>query len=107
MKVAPEPTSNRSPERTQTTRAALPQIDYSYQSAVRAIAPVSAKSEARRAELKTFRVLSRNFFGVEAGREALKESLVFAGIMVVAAWPLSVVLNQLGTMMISPPPWPL
>jgi hypothetical protein len=54
-------------------------------------------------ELTTFRALSRQVFGIEAGRENIMEAVVFGWIMLVAAWPLSVTLNQLGTMMISPP----
>jgi len=54
-------------------------------------------------ELTTFRALSRQVFGIEAGREYLMEAIVFGSIMLVAAWPLSVTLEQLGTMMISPP----
>jgi hypothetical protein len=54
-------------------------------------------------ELTTFRALSRQVFGIEAGREYIMEAVVFGWIMLVAAWPLSVTLNQLGTMMISPP----
>ena len=49
--------------------------------------------------------MTRTFFGAEAGREYIKEAIVFMGIMVVAAWPLAVTLNMLGTMVISPPPW--
>jgi hypothetical protein len=54
-------------------------------------------------QLTTFRALSRQVFDAKAGREYIAEAVVFAWIMVVAAWPLSVTLNQLGTMMISPP----
>jgi hypothetical protein len=54
-------------------------------------------------ELTTFRALSRQVFGARAGREYLAEAILFGSMMLVAAWPLSVTLNQLGTMMISPP----
>jgi hypothetical protein len=104
MKPAPELIPTQALENDRTVRKTLPQVDYSYQSTVTASRPVS-KTDARLAELKTFRALSRDFFAGEAARESLKEIIVFAWIMAVAAWPLSVTLNQLGTMMISPPPW--
>jgi hypothetical protein len=65
---------------------------------------VSAPEPRRLPELKNFRALSRNFFGAETSREYIAEAILFGWIMLVAAWPLSVTLNQLGTMMISPPP---
>lgn len=55
------------------------------------------------AQLATFRALSRQVFGPKAGYEYLAEAILFGWMMVVAAWPLSVTLNQLGTMYISPP----
>jgi hypothetical protein len=106
MKPAPEilPPS-RSFDQPRTARPTHPQVDYSYQSTVAAAVPALVKIEKQRAELNSFRALSREFLGVEAARESLKEGLFFACIMAVAAWPLSTTLNQLGTMMISPPPW--
>jgi len=64
---------------------------------------VSVPGARKLPELTTFRALSRQVFGAEAGREYLKEAILFASMMLVAAWPLGVTLNQLGTMMISPP----
>ena len=55
------------------------------------------------AQLTTFRALGRQVFGAKAGYEYLAEAILFGWIMVVAAWPLTVTLNQLGTMYISPP----
>ena len=107
MKPAPEIISYRSGNNERATHTPPPRIDYSYQSRGTISRPVSGKTEACRSEVKTFRALSRQFFGIEATREFLSEAILFAGIMIVAAWPLSVTLNQLGTMMISPPhtPW--
>ena len=55
------------------------------------------------AQLATFRALSRQVFGAQAGQEYVAEAILFVCMMVVAAWPLSVTLNMLGTMYISPP----
>jgi hypothetical protein len=63
----------------------------------------ASKTNTHLPELTTFRALGRQVFGAQAGREYLAEAIVFVWMMAVAAWPLSVVLNQLGTMMISPP----
>ena len=54
-------------------------------------------------QLTTFRALSRQVFGAAAGREYVFEGVLFVWMMIVAAWPLGVTLNQLGTMYIAPP----
>lgn len=54
-------------------------------------------------QLTTFRALSRQVFGAAAGREYVFEAVLFVWMMIVAAWPLGVTLNQLGTMYIAPP----
>jgi len=81
--------------------------DFSYQQprgeTIHVVAPAAAPVVHKFPELTTFRALSRQVFGIEAGREYLMEAIVFGWIMLVAAWPLSVTLDQLGTMMISPP----
>ena len=64
---------------------------------------ISSDKSSNLPELTTFRALSRQVYGVEATREYIREAILFAGMIAVAAWPLSVTLNQLGTMMISPP----
>src|SRR4051794_37255166 len=63
---------------------------------------VPAAESTKSPELTTFRALTRQVYGIEATREYMKEAIVFATMVAVAAWPLSVTLNQLGTMMISP-----
>jgi len=54
-------------------------------------------------QLTTFRALSRQVFGAAAAREYAFEAVLFLCMLVVAAWPLGVTLNQLGTMYIAPP----
>jgi hypothetical protein len=74
--------------------------DLPYQQSRRAAPAGKAAPSNKTAELKTFRSLSRRVFGAEATREYIAEAFFFAWIMVVAAWPLGIILNQLGTMMI-------
>ena len=104
MKTSFAPTPKRSSDSQRARRITTPVTDYSYKSAVSATA-APLKAQKLHAELTNFRALSRSFFGVEAGREHLKEGIMFAFMMVIAAWPLGVTLHMLGTMMISPPPW--
>ena len=54
-------------------------------------------------QLTTFRALGRQVFGPTAGREYLSEAILFVSMLVVAAWPLGVTLNLLGTTYIAPP----
>ena len=63
------------------------------------------RAEIKLPELTAFRALTKDVFGVEAGREFIKEAIVFGFMMAVAAWPLSITLDMLGTMMVSPPAW--
>jgi hypothetical protein len=77
-----------------------PLTDYSYHSTAGAIDRSSAIAEKANAELRTFRKISRKFFGAEANREYIAEALFFALISCVAAWPVSVMIRQLITMMI-------
>ena len=62
------------------------------------------RSDRKISELRTFRQISRDFFGVEAESEYRKELVFFALIAGVAAWPLTVILYHLTQWMISPPP---
>jgi hypothetical protein len=109
MKTAPqlEPTPLNDSEATRHIREnGAPVTDFAYQQpAVVKTTATAVVAPRVLPELTTFRALSRPVFGAEAAREYIKEAVVFGSIMVAAAWPLSVTLNQLGTMMISPPPW--
>jgi hypothetical protein len=77
-----------------------PLTDYSYHSTADAIDRSSAIAVKATAELHTFRRISRKFFSGEANREYVAEALFFALISCVAAWPVSVMIRQLITMMI-------
>jgi len=67
--------------------------------------PSTAVAINKLPELATFRALTKHVFGAEAAREYIREGVVFAFMMAIAAWPLSITLDMLGTMMISPPAW--
>jgi hypothetical protein len=111
MKTTPQIESSPLADSDQITVAiadATAVTDYSYQprrgeSKQVVAAPAAPVAPKVFPELTTFRALSRQVFGIEAGREYIMEAVVFGWIMLVAAWPLSVTLDQLGTMMISPP----
>ena len=77
-----------------------PLTDYSYHSTAEAVGRSSATAEKAIAELRTFRKVSRNFFGAEANREYVAEAFFFVLLTCVAAWPISVMIRQLITMMI-------
>jgi hypothetical protein len=78
----------------------LPLTDCSFQSTAEALSRSSASAEKGIAELRTFRKVSREYFGAEAGGEHLKEGIFFAGIACVAAWPITVMMYELMRMMI-------
>ncbi len=78
----------------------FPLTDYSYQSTAEALDRSSAIAEKLTAELRTFRTISRKFFGGEANRDYVAEALFFISISCVAAWPVTVMIRQLITMMI-------
>jgi hypothetical protein len=79
--------------------------DFQYQQPGNVSATTGTTAPTKKAlpQLTTFRALSREVFGAAAGREYALELILFVWMMVVAAWPLGVTLNQLGTMYISPP----
>ena len=105
MKTSLAPAPNRFQKLGHTPRTAAPVTDYSYQSNVSAASTKPGPTQKPHAELTNFRALNRRFFAIEAGREYVKEAIVFASMMIVAAWPLGVTYHMLSTMMISPPPW--
>jgi len=74
--------------------------DYSFQSTAEALSRSSAIAEKGIAELRTFRKISREYFGAEAGGEYLKEGIFFAWIACVAAWPITVMMYELTRMKI-------
>lgn len=63
----------------------------------------SAMAERGLSEMRTFRMISRQFFGVQAAQEYVKEAILFVSISCVAAWSVSVMIHQLITMTIKAP----
>jgi hypothetical protein len=78
----------------------FPLTDHSYQATVEAVSHSSGVTAKGIAELRTFRKVSREFFDREAGLEYAIEALFFSWILATAAWPVSVMIRQLITMMI-------
>jgi len=105
MNTSFAPAPNRTRPTDRRPGAAAPVTDHSHRSPAASTAATAPNSQKHHVELTNFRALSRNFFGAEAGREYIKEAILFVWMMVIAAWPLAITLNMLGTMMISPPPW--
>jgi hypothetical protein len=105
MKTSLAPTPDRFQKIGDAPRTAGPVTDYSYKSPVPPASATSGATPKTQAQLTNFRALNRKFFGAEAGREYLKEAIVFGSMMIVAAWPLGITYHMLSTMMISPPPW--
>jgi hypothetical protein len=87
-----------------STENTFPVINRSYQATAEAVELSPAIAQTQPVDLPPFRNLSRDVFGGKAHREYLNEAILFLSISCVAAWPLCVVIHQLGTMMISPPP---
>ena len=81
-------------------RRSFPITDYSFQSTVETVAQPSAISGKGISELRTFRKVSSDFFGAEAGRDYLAEVILFACISCVAAWPIAITIHQLTHWMI-------
>jgi len=106
MKTTPQTDSNLlvDTDRCRVARR-VAVTDFQYHQSNDAIAAKSSAATTKKVlpQLKNFRSLSREVFGPAAGREYIFEAVLFVWTMVVAAWPLGVTLNQLGTMYISPP----
>ena len=103
MKPAPQVSSNQRHPRGDSSAArehrSCPLTDYSFQSTGEALSR-SASAEKEIAELRTFRKVSREYFGAEAGGEYLREGIFFASIACVAAWPITVMMYELMRTMI-------
>jgi hypothetical protein len=104
MKPTPQVSSNQRHPRGDSSASpdhrSCPLTDYSFQSTAEALSRSSAIAEKGIAELRTFRKISREYFGAEAGGEYLKEGIFFAWIACVAAWPITVMMYELTRMMI-------
>ena len=104
MKPTPQVSSNQRHHRGDSSasrdRRSYLLTDYSFQSTAEALNRSSASVEKGIAELRTFRKVSREYFGAEAGGEYLKEGIFFASIACVAAWPITVMMYELMRTMI-------
>src|SRR6266436_8768693 len=104
MKPTPQVSSNQRHPRDDSSasrdRRSCPLTEYSFQSTAEAPSRTSARVEKGIAELRTFRKVSREYFGAEAGGEYLREGIFFAWITCVAAWPITVMMYELTRMMI-------
>jgi hypothetical protein len=81
-------------------RRSFPLTDHSFQSTAETVARASAISEKGVSELRTFRKVSNEFFGAEAGRDYIAEAILFVCISCVAAWPIAIAIHQLTRWMI-------
>jgi hypothetical protein len=108
MKPAPQISSNHRSSRTeqdpQRSARSLPVVDCSYQMTTAAVETPAPVVEQQVTQLPNFRSLSREVFASKTDGEYIKEAIFFGWIAFAAAWPVSVMLYQLATMMISPPP---
>lgn len=99
MKPTPHFNSDQRHSRDDGSRlrncGSFPVTDYSFQSIVETVAQPSAVSKKEVSELRTFRKVSSDFFGAEAGRDYLAEVILFACISCVAAWPIAITIHQL------------
>jgi hypothetical protein len=101
MKPTPQ-TKNQNSARNddQSEQRKFPLTDHSYHATAEAVSRSSGVTAKGIAELRTFRKVSREFFDTEAHFEYAIEAIFFAWILATAAWPVSVMIRQLITMMI-------
>jgi len=92
--------SSKGETQTFRDRHSAPLTDYSYRPTVETSGHGSVTREKRLSESRTFRRVSSEFFGTEAGLDYFTEAIFFASISCVAAWPVTVMVSQLMTMMI-------
>jgi hypothetical protein len=81
-------------------RRNFPLTDYSFQSNTETVARPSAISAKEVSELRTFRKISNEFLGAEAGRDYIAEVILFVCLSCVAAWPIAIAIHQLTHWMI-------
>jgi len=99
MKPTPHFNSNQRHSRDDSSalrdRRRSPVTDYSFQSTVESVVQPSVISEKEISELRTFRKVSSDFLGAEAGRDYIAEAILFVCISCVAAWPIALAIHQL------------
>jgi hypothetical protein len=98
--MKPTPHFNSCQRDSHDDRRNFPLTDYSFQSTAETVARPSAISAKGVSELRTFRKVSKEFFGVEAGRDYLAEAILFVCLSCVAAWPIAITIHQLTRWMI-------
>lgn len=94
------PRSSKGETYTFRDQQPAPLTDYSYHPTAKTAGHGSVTAEKRLSESRTFRQISTKFFGTEAGLDYVTEAMFFASISCVAAWPVTVMVGQLMTMMI-------
>jgi hypothetical protein len=102
MKPTPQISSNHDHLRKdgRTAHRHLPLTDYSFQTIAETLRSPAAVGNKGVAELRSFRKVSRDFFGSEMTRDCVAEGLFFAWISCVAAWPIGIAIHQLTRWMI-------
>ena len=101
MKPTPQISSNKNSSRRDSRacgdQQGFPLTDYDFQSTVETAGKSNATTEQSHGvrELRTFRQVSREFFGAEASIVFATEAFFFISILGVAAWPLTVMMHQL------------
>ena len=94
-----KPTPQISPSRHDLRGDSSPLTDYAYQLSGKAI-DRSSVAEKALSERRTFRKVSKDFFGAEATREYVTEAIFFLLISCIAAWPVTVAIHQLACSLI-------
>jgi hypothetical protein len=103
MKPTPQVSPDNRPLRGEnggTKTPAFPLTDYAFQTAPTILRAPSAVAEKKKAEMRTFRKVSRDFFGAEMTRDYVAEALLFCVITGVTAWPMGIAIHQLTRWMI-------
>jgi hypothetical protein len=92
MKPTPQ-IQQRSPRKQES----FPLTDYSFQSTAEVVEKASTlvHKQIRPPRLPASWRISRDYFGAEATRDFVTESIFFVWIAGVAAWPICMMLNQL------------
>ncbi len=105
MKPIPQNTPHHDPQGDQrpgSEHSHFPTTDYAFQTTTLETVVRSPRlTDKAVAEARTFRNIGRHFIEVGAGREYMAEAFVFVCIAIAAAGPLSVLVRELTSMMIT------
>jgi hypothetical protein len=83
-----------------TDQGSFPLTDYAFQTTAEIVGNSTAVAQQGKSELRTFRNVSRDFFGGEMTRDYVTEALLFVSMSCAAAWPMGVMIHQLTRWMI-------